>query len=174
MITLYHHGSSVCAAKVRVVLAEKALPWDGVYIDILRGDQFDPAYVARLSGLAVSPQRIETILRDLGFRIGQTVNKAAARIELVGRCHKGTGIQKYRGVAKPRGIRQQALQHVLTDFRPPIRRPNIDSLYFCRAFSQKADAAHAGQGAVALREIKNAPGRRFGANFVDDSGYVLG
>ena len=45
MITLYHHGSSVCAAKVRIVLAEKALPWDGVYVDILRGDQFDPAYV---------------------------------------------------------------------------------------------------------------------------------
>ena len=44
MITLYHHGSSVCAAKVRIVLAEKSLPWDGIYVDILRGDQFDPAY----------------------------------------------------------------------------------------------------------------------------------
>ncbi len=54
MITLYHHGSSVCAAKVRLVLAEKALPWDGVYIDILRGDQFDPAYVA-LNPKAVVP-----------------------------------------------------------------------------------------------------------------------
>ena len=41
MITLYHHGSSVCAGKVRLVLAEKSVPWDGVYIDILRGDQFD-------------------------------------------------------------------------------------------------------------------------------------
>ena len=42
MITLYHHGSSVCAAKVRLVLAEKSVPWDGIYVDILRGDQFDP------------------------------------------------------------------------------------------------------------------------------------
>jgi glutathione S-transferase len=54
MITLYHHGSSVCAAKVRVVLAEKSVKWDGVYIDILRGDQFDPAYV-KLNPKAVVP-----------------------------------------------------------------------------------------------------------------------
>src|SRR6185312_8528405 len=40
MITLYHHGSSVCAAKVRLVLAEKSVPWEGIYVDILRGDQF--------------------------------------------------------------------------------------------------------------------------------------
>ena len=43
--TLYHHGSSVCAAKVRLAMAEKDLNWDGVYIDILKGEQFDPAYL---------------------------------------------------------------------------------------------------------------------------------
>jgi glutathione S-transferase len=57
MITLYHHGSSVCAAKVRIVLAEKSLPWDGVYIDILRGDQFDPGYM-ELNPKAVVPTLI--------------------------------------------------------------------------------------------------------------------
>jgi glutathione S-transferase len=54
MITLYHHGSSVCAGKVRIVLAEKSLPWEGIYLDILRGDQFDPAYV-KLNPKAVVP-----------------------------------------------------------------------------------------------------------------------
>jgi glutathione S-transferase len=54
MITLYHHGSSVCAAKVRLVLAEKSLSWDGIYVDILRGDQFDPAYM-KLNPKAVVP-----------------------------------------------------------------------------------------------------------------------
>ncbi len=54
MITLYHHGSSVCAGKVRLVLAEKSLPWDGVYVDILRGDQFDPGYM-KLNPKAVVP-----------------------------------------------------------------------------------------------------------------------
>ena len=54
MITLYHHGSSVCAGKVRVTLAEKNQPWEGVYVDILRGDQFDPAYM-KLNPKAVVP-----------------------------------------------------------------------------------------------------------------------
>ena len=44
--TLYHHGSSVCAAKVRFALATKGLEWDGVYIDILAGEQFTPEYRA--------------------------------------------------------------------------------------------------------------------------------
>ena len=45
MLTLYHSGTSVCAAKVRLVLAEKRLDWTGKYLDILHGDQFDPAYL---------------------------------------------------------------------------------------------------------------------------------
>ena len=44
--TLYHHGSSVCAAKVRFAMAEKGLDWEGVYIDILKGEQFTPEYLA--------------------------------------------------------------------------------------------------------------------------------
>lgn len=54
MIELYHHGSSVCAAKVRLVLAEKDLDWEGHYLDILRGDQFDPDYM-KLNPKAVVP-----------------------------------------------------------------------------------------------------------------------
>ena len=38
MIELYHHGSSVCAAKVRFALGEKNLAWHGHYLDILKGD----------------------------------------------------------------------------------------------------------------------------------------
>jgi glutathione S-transferase len=44
MLTLYHHGSSACAAKVRLALAEKQLDWQGRYIDILRGEQFTPEF----------------------------------------------------------------------------------------------------------------------------------
>ena len=83
MITLYHHGSSVCAAKVRLVLAEKALPWDGVYIDILRGDQFDPAYVA-LNPKAVVPTLVhdgKVILEStvINEYLDEYVSGAAAR-----------------------------------------------------------------------------------------------
>ena len=39
MLTLYHHQTAVCAAKVRVVLAEKQLPWDGRIVDLGKGEQ---------------------------------------------------------------------------------------------------------------------------------------
>ena len=54
MLELYHHGSSVCAAKVRLYLGEKGLDWTGHYIDILRGDQFTPEYM-KLNPKAVVP-----------------------------------------------------------------------------------------------------------------------
>jgi glutathione S-transferase len=54
MLELYHHGSSVCAAKVRFALAEKGLEWRGHYLDILKGDQFAPEYT-RLNPKAVVP-----------------------------------------------------------------------------------------------------------------------
>jgi ganglioside-induced differentiation-associated protein 1 len=68
MLKLYHHGSSVCAAKVRMAMAEKGLAWEGVYIDILRGDQFDPAYV-KLNPKAVVP----TLVHDGRVIVESTV-----------------------------------------------------------------------------------------------------
>jgi glutathione S-transferase len=59
-LVLYHHGTSACAAKVRFALAEKHLPWDGVYIDILAGEQFKPQY------LAVNPKGVVPALRHAG------------------------------------------------------------------------------------------------------------
>jgi glutathione S-transferase len=53
-LELYHHGSSVCAAKVRFALAEKHLEWRGHYVDILRGEQFRPEFLA-LNPRAVVP-----------------------------------------------------------------------------------------------------------------------
>jgi glutathione S-transferase len=43
-LTLYHHSTSVCSAKVRLVLEEKDLPWEGRFVDILAGRQFDEDY----------------------------------------------------------------------------------------------------------------------------------
>ena len=68
MLELYHHGSSVCAAKVRIYLAEKGLDWSGHYIDILKGDQFDPAYI-KLNPKAVVP----TLLHDGNIICDSTV-----------------------------------------------------------------------------------------------------
>lgn len=57
MIELYHYDTSVCAQKVRLVLAEKGLDWTGHAVDIRGGEQFDPAYL-RLNPKAVVPTLI--------------------------------------------------------------------------------------------------------------------
>jgi glutathione S-transferase len=54
MLELYHHSTSVCAAKVRLVLHEKQLEWKGNFVDILKGEQFEPAYL-KLNPKAVVP-----------------------------------------------------------------------------------------------------------------------
>ena len=46
MLELFHHGTSVCAAKPRLVLAEKKIEWESRYIDILANEQFTPEYLA--------------------------------------------------------------------------------------------------------------------------------
>ncbi len=59
MLELYHHGTSVCAAKIRIALAEKALDWEGHYIDILAGDQLKPEY------LRINPTgQVPTLIHD--------------------------------------------------------------------------------------------------------------
>lgn len=56
MLKLYHHGTSVCAVKVRLALAEKKLKWKGHYVDILKGEQFDPDF------LKVNPKAVVPVL----------------------------------------------------------------------------------------------------------------
>lgn len=68
MIELYHHGSSACAAKVRFALAEKGVAWTGHYIDILKGEQFTPAYL-KLNPKAVVP----TLVHDGHVIVESTV-----------------------------------------------------------------------------------------------------
>jgi glutathione S-transferase len=54
LLTLYHHPSSTCSAKVRIVLAEKEIPWISQVVDIFRGEQFTPDYLA-LNAAGVVP-----------------------------------------------------------------------------------------------------------------------
>lgn len=54
MLELYHADTAVCAAKVRVTLAEKGLAYEGHLLTLAAGDQFAPAYMA-LNPNAVVP-----------------------------------------------------------------------------------------------------------------------
>ena len=52
---LYHNGLSTCSQKVRMVLAEKQLPFESHIMDLQRGDQFQPDYVKLNPGALVLP-----------------------------------------------------------------------------------------------------------------------
>ena len=66
MLELYHHGTSVCAAKVRLALNEKGLAWDGHYVDILAGEQFAPEF------LKINPSALVPVLVDDGHIIRES------------------------------------------------------------------------------------------------------
>ncbi|MEX2365925.1 MAG: glutathione S-transferase family protein [Pseudohongiellaceae bacterium] len=61
MLELYHHGSSVCAARVRLSLEEKELPWESHYVDILKGEQFSDEY------RTINPKALVPTLVHNGF-----------------------------------------------------------------------------------------------------------
>jgi glutathione S-transferase len=66
MLELYHHGSSACAAKVRFALHEKKLSWDGHVVDIFRGEQFKPEF------LALNPKAVVPVLVHDDFVIPES------------------------------------------------------------------------------------------------------
>lgn len=44
MIVLYHNNLSACAQKVRIVLAEKGVPWTGHDVSLVKGEQLSPEF----------------------------------------------------------------------------------------------------------------------------------
>jgi glutathione S-transferase len=59
MLTLYDFEGAVCAAKVRLTLVEKGLTWETRRVDLSRGGQFEPEY------LAVNPNgEVPTLVHD--------------------------------------------------------------------------------------------------------------
>jgi glutathione S-transferase len=57
MVTLYHNDMSVCAAKVRIALAEKKVEWEGIHLNLRAGDAQRPEY-RKLNPGAVVPTLI--------------------------------------------------------------------------------------------------------------------
>jgi glutathione S-transferase len=46
MLELYHNNISVCAQKVRIVLAEKNVPWTNHHLSLVKGEQLTPQFKA--------------------------------------------------------------------------------------------------------------------------------
>jgi glutathione S-transferase len=64
MLKLYHGPTSVCSQKVRLAIAEIGLDYEGVMLDLQRGDQFAPEYM-RLNPDAVVPTLVDGGLKVL-------------------------------------------------------------------------------------------------------------
>jgi glutathione S-transferase len=58
MLTLYHNDMSVCAQKVRLCLAEKALPYEARHLNLRAGDQQQPDYL-KLNPKGVVPTLVD-------------------------------------------------------------------------------------------------------------------
>ena len=52
MLTLYDHVESPCCQKVRLLLAEKQIPFQAIWVDIEQGDNLQPSYLALNLSLA--------------------------------------------------------------------------------------------------------------------------
>ena len=46
MLELYHNNVSVCAQKVRIVLAEKDVPWTNHHLSLAKGEHLTPQFKA--------------------------------------------------------------------------------------------------------------------------------
>lgn len=87
MLELYHHGSSVCAAKVRLAISEKGIGIDRYhYVDILKGEQFAPAYL-KINPNAVVP----SLIHD-----GKTINESTLICDYIDEAFEGPALQARR------------------------------------------------------------------------------
>lgn len=113
MLELYHNGTSVCAAKVRLLLAEKNLPWKGHYLDVLAGDQFDPEYL-KLNPKAVVP----TLVHD-----GTVVTESTVICEYLDEVFPETPL-------RPADAAGRARMRIWTKTVDEILHPNIVDITF--------------------------------------------
>jgi glutathione S-transferase len=60
MLTLYKAGNSICTQKVVITLAEKAVRYETVNINLFKNEQYDPAY------LKINPKGVVPSLIDDG------------------------------------------------------------------------------------------------------------
>lgn len=59
MLELYHNDMSSCAQKVRLVLAEKGLEWEGHHMDLRAGDTRTKEYIAKFNPNGVVPTLVD-------------------------------------------------------------------------------------------------------------------
>ncbi len=143
MLTLYHQGSSVCAAKVRIVLHEKEAEWTGEVVDVLRGEQFQDWYLA-LNPNAVVPtlvhdgraivestvicEYLDDILPDPPLRSADPYDLAAMRVwtkRIDERLHPMTSVLTYSASHRYTILDNntpEQVEAIIEETRDPVKR----------------------------------------------------
>jgi glutathione S-transferase len=129
MLTLYHNDMSVCAAKVRTALAAKKLDWNGVHLDLRRGDAQKPEYL-KLNPNAVVP----TLVHD-----GQVITESTVICEYIDDQWPGQPL-------KPRDSFGRAQMRLWTKQLDEGLHPAVGTLSFLRRLSPSM-ACSSGGGA---------------------------
>ena len=145
MLDLYHHGSSVCAAKVRFALGEKGLAWQGHYLDILKGDQFAPEY-QKLNPKAVVP----TLVHDGHVIVESTVINEyidesfpdVRSSRSAGRARRDAAVDQGGRRESASGLRRDHVRLVPPAHRPPAAGGQVSGV-------PQQHAADLGDGALA-------------------------
>ena len=98
MLQLYHNDMSVCAQKVRLVLAHKGLSWEGTHLNLRAGEQFSPDF-RKISPKGLVPvlahdgdiitesnaivEYLEEVFADAPLLSQSAVKRAHARVWLI-------------------------------------------------------------------------------------------
>lgn len=99
MIELYHNDMSVCAQKVRMVLAHKGLAWEGPNFNLRAGEQFNPDF------LKISPKGLVPVL----VHDGAAINESNAIIEYLEEAFPAPALMPVDPVQRA-GIRRWLIQ----------------------------------------------------------------
>jgi glutathione S-transferase len=143
MITLYHNDMSVCAAKVRIALAEKKLAWEGVHLNLRAGDAQKPDYL-KLNPNAVVP----TLVHD-----GRVITESTVICEYIDDRWPGTPL-------KPSDSFGRARMRLWTKQLDEGVHGAVGTLSFCIAFRHQWLARSAEDRARWLAGIPQSDRRR--------------
>ncbi|OGP83559.1 MAG: hypothetical protein A2Y95_12875 [Deltaproteobacteria bacterium RBG_13_65_10] len=114
---LYHHPMSTYSRKVRLALIEKGVPFERVLIDLVKGEQKKPEY------LALNPNGKVPTLVDGGFAIFEST----AICEYIEEKHPSPSILP--GDAQARARARMWNQYADTQIAPPFSKI-FDELFF--------------------------------------------
>ncbi len=152
--TLYHSGLSTCAQKVRLALAEKGVSFESVELDLIAGDQHQPAY-RQLNPKAVVPTLVDG---------DHVITESTVINEYIDDVYDGTPL-------RPAHAADRARMRIWTKRLDETIHPQTVVLSFSIAFRMNFVGQQAAVGEAFLGRIAD-PARREGMRAIIEEGVA--